>query len=174
MTFDSCAALSHPIAHIQCGPVCWGSAEEVSVIITACTTFCTSLPPHPTPHPHLSPLPPPSQRPPKPHSRHCSSQQQRTSGCLKAIILKSTAEHCIITTLRFYIHPLLMMANSFFNSRSHCPLPLLNQWACLVRAPGQVVSFLLSVLILAQETIYPIRTAALLNLTFILIKQCRY
>lgn len=64
VTLDSCAALSHPVAHIQCGPVCWGSAEEVSVITRACTTFCTSLPPPPPPP--SSPLSsfPTSQRPP--------------------------------------------------------------------------------------------------------------
>lgn len=62
VTFDFCAALSHPIAHIQCGPVCWGSAEEVSVITTGCTIFCTSLPLSS----HL--FPPPSQGPPT----HCS------------------------------------------------------------------------------------------------------
>lgn len=60
VTFDFCAALSHPIAHIQCGPVCWRSAKEVSVITTACTTFCTSLLPPPL-HPSA---PPPLQRPP--------------------------------------------------------------------------------------------------------------
>lgn len=32
VTFDPCAALSHPVAHIQCGRVCWGSAEEVSAM----------------------------------------------------------------------------------------------------------------------------------------------
>lgn len=45
VTFDSCAALSHPIAHIQCGPMCWGSKKEVSVITTAHTALCTSQTP---------------------------------------------------------------------------------------------------------------------------------
>lgn len=44
LTFDTCAALSHPIAQIQCVPICRGSVEEVSVITTICTTLCTSLP----------------------------------------------------------------------------------------------------------------------------------
>lgn len=41
VTFDWCGALSHPVAHIQCGPVWRVSAEEVSVITAACTIFCT-------------------------------------------------------------------------------------------------------------------------------------
>ncbi|KAI9528920.1 hypothetical protein NQZ68_015686 [Dissostichus eleginoides] len=51
LTFDSCAALSHPEAHIQCGPVCRGSAEEVSVITFGLYYFLYITPPSPHPSP---------------------------------------------------------------------------------------------------------------------------
>lgn len=67
LTSDSCAALSRPIAHIQCVPVCRGWAEEASAITTICTTLCTSLP-------ALSPVSTslPSYRLPVHSSRHCN------------------------------------------------------------------------------------------------------
>lgn len=67
VTFDSCAALSHPIAHIRRGPVCWGFMKDVSVITSACTALCTSLTPRTL-----------QQSPPTSSVDHflCSSKQQ--------------------------------------------------------------------------------------------------
>lgn len=87
VTFDSCAALLHPVAHVQCGPVSRGSAEEVSVI--TCTTFCTSLR---APHPHhLSAPQLPAAKP--------QTLLFLTTANTKVIIYKLTCEHYIWSIL---------------------------------------------------------------------------
>lgn len=82
VTFDSCAALSHPVARIQCGPVRRGSAEEVSVITTACTTFCTSLP---------TPLTPILTSPPLHNPLHPLKDPQLAAATFQALLLQTTA-----------------------------------------------------------------------------------
>lgn len=124
LTFDSCAALSHPMAHIQCGPVCRGSAEEVSVITTACTTFCTSLP-----SPILTSLPSFSEDP-----QLTATAFRRTFHVTKPLI----SRRCLVTDYSY----MFMFIPS---------LPLLQSLGIRQRV-GTGEHVLLSVFILAQQT----------------------